>query len=87
MENTQHTAISLFSGVGGDTLGLTQAGCKVIAYNELTKKFCESHESNFPSSELISDGEIRDISKISDKHFEKYKGKLTSSSRAFRVRI
>ena len=38
MENTQHTAISLFSGVGGDTLGLTQAGCNVIAYNELTKK-------------------------------------------------
>ena len=75
MENTQHTAISLFSGVGGDTLGLTQAGCNVIAYNELTKKFCESHESNFPSSELISDGEIRDISKISDKHFEKYKKK------------
>ena len=29
-----YTSISLFSGLGGDSLGMTQAGCKVIAYNE-----------------------------------------------------
>ena len=33
----QLTAISLFSGAGGDTLGLEQAGIKVIAYSEVNK--------------------------------------------------
>jgi DNA (cytosine-5)-methyltransferase 1 len=69
-----YTAISLFSGLGGDTLGLKQAGCKVIAYNEFKPKFCESHQANFPDCELIKDGEIIDISKISDACFNKYKG-------------
>ena len=27
-------AISLFSGMGGDTLGMEVAGCKVVAFNE-----------------------------------------------------
>ena len=35
------SAISLFSGLGGDCLGMTQAGCKVVAYNELKKVFIE----------------------------------------------
>ena len=69
-----YTAISLFSGLGGDSLGLKQAGCKVIAYNEFKPKFCESHQANFPDCELIKDGEIIDISKISDACFNKYKG-------------
>jgi len=29
--------ISLFSGMGGDTLGMIQAGCEVIAFNEYDK--------------------------------------------------
>jgi len=67
-------AISLFSGLGGDSLGLKQAGCSVIAYNELKPMFCNSHEANFPECELIHEGKINDISKLKDATFEKYKG-------------
>ena len=73
MEST-FKAISLFSGLGGDSLGLKQAGCSVIAYNELKPMFCNSHEANFPECELIHDGKINDISKLKDACFEKYKG-------------
>jgi DNA (cytosine-5)-methyltransferase 1 len=68
-----YNAISLFSGLGGDSLGMTQAGCKLIAYNELKPAFCKSHEANFPDSELIHDGSTHDISKLKDSLFEKYK--------------
>lgn len=71
----KYTAISLFSGLGGDSLGLKQAGCNVIAYNEIKQKFCESHEANFPTCELIKDGDITNIEKINDDCFSKYKGK------------
>jgi DNA (cytosine-5)-methyltransferase 1 len=54
MEPIIYSAISLFSGLGGDSLGLKQAGCNVIAYNELKPVFCKSHEANFPESKLIS---------------------------------
>jgi len=69
-----YNAISLFSGLGGDSLGITLAGCNVIAYNELKPTFCKSHEANFKDSELICDGKIHDISKLDDKCFEKYNG-------------
>lgn len=68
------TAISLFSGLGGDTLGLKQAGVNVIAYNEINVKFCKSHEANFPNCELIKDGATQDISKLPDVCFTKFKG-------------
>ena len=71
----KYTAISLFSGLGGDSLGMRQAGCKIIAYNELKPTFCKSHEANFPDSELICEGKVNDISKLKDATFEKYKGK------------
>jgi len=71
---TTFNAISLFSGLGGDSLGLKMAGCSVIAYNELKPVFCRSHDSNFPKSVLIKDGINQDISKIDDEHFSKYKG-------------
>ena len=72
----KYTAISLFSGLGGDSLGLHQAGCEVIAYNELKPKFCESHKANFPNCELIRDGKVNDIMKLKDECFEKYKDKV-----------
>ncbi len=53
---SKYKAISLFSGLGGDTLGLQDAGCDVIAYNEIDKHFCQSHEMNFPNSQLITSG-------------------------------
>jgi len=71
----KYTAISLFSGLGGDSLGLRLAGCEVIAYNEFKKTFCESHEANFPECELICDGKMNDIAKLKDECFEKYQGK------------
>jgi DNA (cytosine-5)-methyltransferase 1 len=73
-ENKVYTAVSLFSGLGGDSLGMTQAGCKVIGYNELKPTFCKSHEANFKDCELICDGKITDISKLKDECFDKFKG-------------
>ena len=72
---SEFTAISLFSGLGGDSLGLKQSGCKIIAYNELKPLFCKSHDANFPDSELIHEDKVHDISKLKDSTFEKYKDK------------
>jgi DNA (cytosine-5)-methyltransferase 1 len=74
-KTTVYNAISLFSGLGGDSLGMTQAGCTIIAYNELKSVFCKSHDANFPHSELISEGKLNDISKLKDETFVKYDGK------------
>lgn len=71
--HNQYTAISLFSGLGGDTLGLQNSNCNVVAYNEINKTFCKSHEANFPNSVLIQENNNSDISKISDSIFEEYK--------------
>jgi DNA (cytosine-5)-methyltransferase 1 len=73
-EKNPYKAISLFSGMGGDTLGMTQSGCKVIAYNELKPIFCKTHKTNFDDSELICNGNVNDVSKIEDSYFEKYRG-------------
>jgi site-specific DNA-cytosine methylase len=48
-----YNAVSLFSGLGGDSLGMTQAGCKLIGYNELNLNFCKSHDANFKDCELV----------------------------------
>lgn len=71
------TAISLFSGCGGDTYGLEKAGFKVIAFSELKKTFADTHLENFPGSKLISTakGDSTDITRIEDSQFELYKGK------------
>ena len=52
---TKPTAISLFSGMGGDTLGMERAGFKVIAFNEFDKAGIQTHKANFPDSTLIQD--------------------------------
>lgn len=75
MSSQKPTAISLFSGMGGDTLGMEQAGVKVIAYSEKEKVFQETHESNFKDCEVIGDSVKSDISKIPDEDFLKYQGK------------
>ena len=41
-------AISLFSGMGGDSLGIHNAGLDLVAYSEKDKIFQKSHELNFP---------------------------------------
>jgi len=66
------TAISLFSGMGGDSLGIREAGFDVVAYSEKEPAFRATHEMNF-SSKLIPDTKGgSDITKIPDSEFEKY---------------
>lgn len=72
-----YKAISLFSGAGGDSLGMKQAGCDVIAYNEINKTFCKTHDANFPDSTLIcSKSGNPDITKIEDSQFESFRGNV-----------
>jgi DNA (cytosine-5)-methyltransferase 1 len=66
------SALSLFSGCGGDTLGMKNAGLGVKWYSEIKKPFCKTHESNFPDSVCIG----TDITKIPDEKFEELKGKV-----------
>ena len=70
------TAISLFSGAGGDSLGLKNAGINVVAYNEVNPKFCKTHEANFPNCTLIQNDNTSDITKITDETFLNYKEKV-----------
>ena len=65
-------ALSLFSGCGGDTLGMNNAGLDVKWYSEIKKPFCKTHESNFSNSESIG----TDITKIPDEKFKELKGKV-----------
>ena len=72
-------AISLFSGMGGDTLGMMNAGCKIIAFNEFDKHAINSHQLNFPDSTLICDASQKkekdktNIQLIPDAVFSAYK--------------
>ena len=76
------TAISLFSGMGGDTLGMKQAGFDVVAFNEIDKSAIESHKLNFPESQLILDNskqkekDKRNIQSIPDDIFKNYQDKV-----------
>ena len=75
-------AISLFSGMGGDSVGITSAGFDVIAFSEFDKAAIESHLLNFPQSTLICDPaqkktkDKNDIQKIPDAVFAQYKDKV-----------
>ncbi len=66
-------AISLFSGLGGDTLGMIQAGIDVVAYLEKEEYIRKTHELNFPNCVLIGNG---DITKTVDEDFSYYKDKI-----------
>lgn len=73
MSRKKLKAISLFSGMGGDSLGLKNAGIKLVAYSEKVKKFQETHDENFKKCKLLGTG---DITKTSDEIFSKYKEKI-----------
>lgn len=62
-------ALSLFSGCGGDTLGMLGAGIDVTHYSELNKKFQQTHDLNFKKCKLIGG----DITKIDDEIFKNIK--------------
>ncbi len=65
---SQAKAISLFSGAGGDTLGMSMANINVISYVENDKHAIETHDHNFSNCKLIG----KDITKIEDSEFEKF---------------
>jgi len=75
-EESKKTAISLFAGCGGDTLGLENAGFKVIGFVEFWNKAIETHKLNFPDSEFIGEKFKGDITKIPDEDFKKFEGKI-----------
>ena len=49
------TAIELFCGAGGLSIGLKKAGFEVILANEIEKDFAKTFEINHPNSKLICD--------------------------------
>jgi DNA (cytosine-5)-methyltransferase 1 len=71
-------AISLFSGAGGDTLGIERAGYKVIAFNEFKEPAIKTHKAVFPESVMLVNPETgkTDIKKVPDQVFQEYKGKV-----------
>ena len=69
-------AISLFSGMGGDSLGLIQAGFQLEAYSEKESVFRETHKANFPNCSLLGENVNSDILKIKDEEFLKYKDNI-----------
>jgi DNA (cytosine-5)-methyltransferase 1 len=75
---TEVTAISLFSGAGGDTLGLERANIKVVAFNEFNEAATKTHMTVFPSSVNIVHPETKDsnIRNVPDSAFESYKNKV-----------
>ena len=68
--------ISLFSGAGGDTLGMENAGVKVVAFSENNKKCVETHRNVWPDGKWLGESVKGDISKIPDSEFEPYKDKI-----------
>jgi DNA (cytosine-5)-methyltransferase 1 len=64
--------ISLFSGAGGDTIGLEMADVKVVAFVEKDKIATSTHKHNFPHSALLGS----DITKIPSNVFKQYAGRI-----------
>ena len=71
--NEKLKAISLFSGMGGDSLGIKKAGLELVAYSEWEKEMKETHDMNFKNCKYLGDG---DITKTDDKEFLQYKNKV-----------
>ena len=64
-------AISLFSGMGGDSQGLIDAGFSLKGYSEKVPVFRETHGMNFQNCSLIGNG---DILETTDEELSKYSG-------------
>jgi DNA (cytosine-5)-methyltransferase 1 len=67
-------AISLFSGAGGDSLGMKRGGYIVRAFSEFKKPAIETHLQAFPMCPLLThpETESADITKIPDEVFQVY---------------
>jgi DNA (cytosine-5)-methyltransferase 1 len=72
MENKEKefTAIDLFSGAGGLTVGLKRAGFKVVAAVEVDKEISKTYAKNHPEVILIN----KDIRKVSGEEILKLTG-------------
>ena len=63
-------AISLFSGMGGDSLAIVNSGFELVAYSEWEKEMINTHKLNFPDTILLGNG---DISETSDDELSEYR--------------
>jgi DNA (cytosine-5)-methyltransferase 1 len=70
-------AISLFSGAGGDTVGMERAGLKVVAFSENNASCVRTHKAAFPESKWLGESVKGNIVNIPDSEFEPYAGKVT----------
>lgn len=70
-------ALSLFSGAGGDTLGIERAGYTVVAFNEFNEAAVKTHLAQFPTSVLLSHEGKTDIKKVPDAVFAPFKGAVS----------
>lgn len=74
---TRPKAISLFSGAGGDSIGMEAAGYKVVAFSEIDPDAAASHLANLPASEWITNEKgDADITTIPDAVFAKWTGQV-----------
>jgi DNA (cytosine-5)-methyltransferase 1 len=69
-------AISLFSGAGGDTIGMENAGLKVVAFSENNAACVKTHLDMFPHSKWLGESVKGDINKIPDEEFLPYTDRL-----------
>ena len=69
-------AISLFSGAGGDSIGMKNAGLNVVAFSEFNKDAVKTHQAAFPDSVWLGSTVKGDITKIPNSEFEPYAGKI-----------
>jgi len=70
------TAISLFSGMGGDTLGMKNAGIIVKAFSEKIDIIRQTHLKNFPNCNILGSDVSSDITKITDDEFRSYENNI-----------
>jgi DNA (cytosine-5)-methyltransferase 1 len=64
----QKKGISLFSGAGGDTIGMTNAGMDIVGFVEYDDDAIQTHLLNYPNSKLIG----KNICDITDEKFQEY---------------
>lgn len=69
-------AISLFSGAGGDTVGMERVGVKVVAFSENSPACVNTHLDMFPHSKWLGKSVKGDLNKIPDEEFLPYANKL-----------